>query len=413
MTDKEKDIVYNGPAVKKYVNIPSKNGKMFELNAEYRNAHRAIEEALKKAKTENGLTKINKFLTTKICSDCNGTRINKKANSTLIGGLNISQACQMTLNELVVWLPETIEQLPSDVRTMAENIVEEFMDNAKILLDLGLSYISLDRPSNTLSTGELQRVQLAKTLKNHTTGVLYVLDEPSIGLHPDNVNGLISVIERLVEDGNSIILVDHDTRILSIADYMIEMGLGAGADGGNIIAQGTLCEIENNPSSQIAPFLTNSEKIIIRNKSGEIFENGSIHIKTSEIYNVKPLDVEIPKGKLTVVSGVSGSGKTTLLLEALYPAVKAHLNGEEMPGHIMDIDCDGIKKIDLIDSVPIGKNVRSTVATYSKVLDDLRREYAKLCDEYKMADFSYNTWKVKVQNMQRHRYCINGRAIPS
>ena len=388
LTDEEKDIVYNGPVVKKYINIPSKNGKLFELNAEYRNAHRAIEEALKNAKTEKGLTKINKFLRTKVCSECEGTRLNAKARETLLGGINIAEACRMNLNDLVLWVQRVVSELPDNVREMAEDIIEEFLDNAKILLDLGLSYISLDRPSNTLSTGELQRVQIAKTLRNRTTGVLYVLDEPSIGLHPNNVDGLINVIRRLVEDGNSIILVDHDTRILSIADYMIEMGPNAGADGGNIIAQGSLSKIMDNDSSQIAPFLSNSENIIIRDKSGEIFENGSINIKTSEIHNVKPLDVEIPKGKLTAVTGVSGSGKTTLLLEALYPAVKAQIDGEKLPEGVRDIDCENIKKIDLIDSVPIGKNVRSTVATYSKVLDDLRREYAKLTDDYKMADFS-------------------------
>ncbi len=397
LTDEEKDIVYNGPAVKKYINIPSKNGKLFELNAEYRNAHKAIEEALKKAKTEKGLTKINKFLTTKVCSDCGGTRLNKKANQTILGGINLSTACEMNLQELVLWIPEVIEGLPGEMQPMAEAIAEEFMDNANILLDLGLSYISLDRPANTLSTGELQRVQLAKTLRNHTTGVLYVLDEPSIGLHPDNVDGLISVIRRLIDDGNSIILVDHDIRILSIADYMIEMGPRAGADGGNIITQGPLSEIEDDPASQIGPFLTNSEKIIIRDKSDDIFENGEISIRTSEIHNVKGLDVRIPKGKLTVVSGVSGSGKTTLLLEALYPAVKAVINGEDLPDEILDIDCEDIKKIDLIDSVPIGQNVRSTVATYSKVLDDLRREFAKLSDEYKMSDFSYNTGKLRCE----------------
>ena len=260
---------------------------------------------------------------------------------------------------------------------------------------MGLSYISLDRPSNTLSTGELQRVQIARTLRSRTTGVLYVLDEPSIGLHPKNVDGLINVIKRLVEDGNSIILVDHDTRILSIADYMIELGPAAGADGGNIISKGSLDEIMNNSSSQIAPFLTNSEKIVIRDKTGDIFENGAIRIKTDEIHNVKGMDVKIPKGKLTAVSGVSGSGKTTLLLEALYPAIKAQINGDELPGDIRDLDCEGIKKIDLIDSVPIGKNVRSTVATYSKVLDELRREFSKLSDEYKTADFSYNTGKLR------------------
>ena len=395
LTDEEKDIVYNGPAVKKYINIPSKNGKLFELNAEYRNAHKAIEEALKNAKTEKGLTKINKFLTTKVCSECGGTRLNSKARETLLGGINLAEACKMNLKDLVLWVQQVVSELPGNVREMAEDIIEEFLDNAKILLDLGLSYISLDRPSNTLSTGELQRVQIAKTLRNRTTGVLYVLDEPSIGLHPNNVDGLINVIKRLVEDGNSIILVDHDTRILSIADYMIEMGPHAGADGGNIIAQGSLDEIENNSNSQIAPFLTNSEKIIIRDKSGETFENGSISIKTSEIHNVKPLDIQIPKGKLTAVTGVSGSGKTTLLLEALYPAVKSQINDEKLPDDVRDIDCDEIKKIELIDSVPIGKNVRSTVATYSKVLDDLRREYAKLTDEYKMADFSYNTGKLR------------------
>ena len=397
LTEKEKDIVYNGPSVKKYINIPSKNGKLFELNAEYRNAHKAIEEALKNAKTEKGLTKINKFLTTKVCGDCNGTRLNSKARETLLGGINISDACKMNLKDLVLWVREVVGELPDNIREMAEEITEEFMDNAKILLDLGLSYISLDRPSNTLSTGELQRVQIAKTLRNRTTGVLYVLDEPSIGLHPNNVDGLINVIKRLVEDGNSIILVDHDTRILSIADYMIEMGPKAGADGGNIIAQGNLDEIKNNSSSQIAPFLTNSEKIIIREKPSDIFENGFIEIKTNEIHNVKPLNVQIPKGKLTVVSGVSGSGKTTLLLEALYPAINAQINDEELSDEIIDLNCEDIKKIDLIDSVPIGKNVRSTVATYSKVLDDLRREFAKLTDEYKMADFSYNTGKLRCE----------------
>ena len=347
------------------------------------------------AKTEKGLTKINKFLTTGICSACGGTRLNSKARETLLGGLNIAEACRMNLKDLVVWVRRVVDDLPANVREMAFDITEEFMDNAGILLDLGLSYISLDRPSNTLSTGELQRVQIAKTLRNRTTGVLYVLDEPSIGLHPNNVDGLINVIRRLVEDGNSIILVDHDTRILSIADYMVEMGPHAGADGGNIIAKGTLDEIKSNSSSQIGPFLTNSEDIIIRDKSGEIFENGAIGIRTSEIHNVKPLDIEIPKGKMTVVSGVSGSGKTTLLLEALYPSVKAIINNEKLPDGVKDIDCEGIKKIELIGSVPIGKNVRSTVATYSKVLDDLRREYAKLSDDYKMADFSYNTGKLR------------------
>ncbi|AMK15205.1 excinuclease ABC subunit UvrA [Methanobrevibacter olleyae] len=401
LSDKEKDIVYNGPSVKKYINIPSKNGKLFELNAEYRNAHKAVEEALKNAKTEKGLLRINKYLKVKECGECHGTRLNKRANSTLLGGINISQASKMTLEDLVKWIPKVINDLPNEMQEMANNIAEEFMDNANILLDLGLSYISLYRPSNTLSTGELQRVQLARTLRNPTTGVLYVLDEPSIGLHPSNVDGLIAVMKRLIEDGNSIILVDHDVRILKVADYMVELGPYAGYNGGNIIAKGKINEIISNKDSLIAKFLTNEEEIIIRNKSKkeDLFEYGSIELSTNEIHNVKPLDVKIPKGKLTVVSGVSGSGKTTLLLESLYPAVKSLINGESLPKTIKNINVEDIGKIDLIDSVPIGKNVRSTVATYSGVLDDLRKIFAKLDiskeKALKAADFSYNTGSLR------------------
>lgn len=401
LSDEEKDIVYNGPAVERYINIPSKNGKLFELNAVYRNAHKAVEEALKNAKTEKGLQRINKYLKTEVCTECNGTRLNKRANSTLFGGINISEASKMTLEDLVKWIPKTIGDLPEEMQEMAGNIAEEFMDNANILLDLGLSYISLDRPSNTLSTGELQRVQLARTLRNPTTGVLYVLDEPSIGLHPSNVDGLITVMKRLIEDGNSIILVDHDVRILKVADYMIELGPYAGHNGGNLIAEGTINQIETNDDSLIAKFLSNEEKIIIREKSAKdnLFEYGAMELSTKEIHNVKPLNVKIPKGKLTVVSGVSGSGKTTLLLESLYPAIKSVISNEKLPNNVDYIDCEGIGKIELIDSVPIGKNVRSTVATYSGVLDDLRKEFAKLDISkekgYNASDFSYNTGSLR------------------
>lgn len=401
LSDMEKEIIYNGASVERHINIPSKNGKLFQLNAVYRNAHKAVEEALKNAKTEKGLQRINKYLKTAVCSECNGTRVNKRANSTLLGGINISEASEMTLEDLVQWIPEVISGLPLEMQEMANNIAEEFMDNANILLDLGLSYISLDRPSNTLSTGELQRVQLARTLRNPTTGVLYVLDEPSIGLHPSNVDGLITVMRRLIEDGNSIILVDHDVRILKVADYMIELGPYAGHNGGHLIAEGTIDKIENDDGSLIGKFLSNEENVIIREKSSkeDLFEYGEIELSTNEIHNVKPLNVKIPKGKLTVVSGVSGSGKTTMLLESLYPAVKSLINDEKLDDNINFIDCEGIRKIELIDSVPIGKNVRSTVATYSGVLEDLRKEFAKLDTSkekgFKASDFSYNTGSLR------------------
>ena len=383
--------------MEKLIVIPSKNGKMFDLNVKYRNAHQAIVEALKGAKTEKGLNKINQFLSVQTCPECHGSRLNKRANSTLLNGLTLSQVSSMTLEEMVKWLPSVTESLNEEMKGMSEAIINEFMDIANILIDLGLDYLSLDRQSSTLSTGELQRVQLARTVRNHTTGILYVLDEPSIGLHPSNVDGLISVIRKLIEDGNSVILVDHDIRILEIADYLIEIGPEAGGDGGNIIFNDTLDKISDSKDSLIGPFLERNESIIIRKKASKenMFDDGFIHLKTGRIHTVKPLDVNIPKNKLTAISGPSGSGKTTLILESLYPAVKAAINKEEMPEHILDMDMNGIKKIHLLDAKPIGINVRSTIATYSGVFDDLRKLFGEMSDEYNTRDFSYNTGKLR------------------
>ncbi|OWT33322.1 excinuclease ABC subunit A [Methanobrevibacter sp. 87.7] len=397
LSDEEKEIVYHGKEVDLNVVIPFKNGKMFDLNVKYRNAHQSIVEALNGTKTEKGLNKINQFLTVMTCPECHGSRLNKRANSTLLNGLTLDELSHMTLGEIVDWLPSLITSLPNEMKNMAKVIIDEFMDIAKILMDLGLDYLSLDRKSSTLSTGELQRVQLAKTVRNHTTGILYVLDEPSIGLHPSNVDGLISVVRKLVEDGNSVILVDHDIRILSIVDYLIEIGPGAGNDGGNIIFKGSLDEISNSENSLIGPFLNKDETIIVREKATKenMFDEGTIHLKTSNIHTVKPLDVDIPKNRFTAISGPSGSGKTTLILESLFPSIKALINNEDLPEHVLDIEDNCIKRINLIDAKPIGVNVRSTIATYSGVLDDLRKLFGKLSDEYKTRDFSYNTGKLR------------------
>ncbi len=404
LTDKEKQIVYFGEEVNKYIAIPSKNGKIFELNCTYRNAYKAVEEALKKAESEKGLDRINKYLSTQICPECNGSRLNRRANSTLLNGLNLETTTKKTLGELVNWIPQIISNLPGELKEIANSISEEFMDNANALLDLGLSYISLDRASATLSTGELQRVQLARTLRNHTTGVLYVLDEPSIGLHPSNIDGLISVMNTLIKDGNSVILVDHDTRILSTADYIIEIGPSAGVHGGQVVSKGTIDEIRNNKNSLIGKYLSNQAVTIVREKAKkeDLFKFGSIQIETSPIHTVKSLNFRIPKGRLTAVTGVSGSGKTTAILESLYPAVKAVINNEILPAHVKFIEATNIKKIHLIDATPIGNNIRSTVATYSGILDDIRYLYSSLEKSkelhYKINDFSYNTGKLRCKN---------------
>lgn len=400
LTKEEQEIVYDGPMEKKHIFYRPKNGDTTlatEMDFTYYSAKATVLNALKKVKDEKSMSRVSKFLKEEVCPECHGSRINKKANSTLLGGKNLTEVCQMSLRDLDLWLPKVVDELNDEVRQMGKNILEEFMLNAEALLSLGLGYLTLDRASNTLSTGELQRVQLARTVRNRTTGVLYVLDEPSIGLHPANVDGLINLVRQLINDGNSVVLVDHDVRILKIADYMIEIGPEAGAKGGEIIAKGTIEDIIINSNSIIGPYLSDKEKVNIRKKVNkeDIFKLGKITLSTDSIHTVKPLSIEIPKGRLTTVTGMSGSGKTTLILESLYPAIKAKLNNEIMPSHIKELKADWVNKIDLIDATPIGNNVRSTVATYSGVFDDLRKLYGKISKDYTASDFSYNTGKLR------------------
>ena len=398
LTEQEKEIVYHGPAEKKHIFYKAKNSNQAgELDFTYYNAVYTVENALAKVKDEKGMKRVEKFLKEEICPDCQGTRLSAAARAPKLRGISLDKACTMPLSELVAWVRGVPGSLPEEMRPMAERICEAFLDTARRLMDLGLGYLALDRSAATLSTGERQRMQLARAVRNRTTGVLYVLDEPSIGLHPSNIVGLTGVMHDLVADGNSVILVDHDTQILKEADWIIEMGPEAGAKGGSVIAQGTIPDIEKNPSSQIGPFLSGKAETKLRSCApGEaLFAKGAIHLATSQIHTVKPLEVDIPKGRLTVVTGVSGSGKTTLVLESLVPALEARITGGGLPEHIRAIAAEGIGHIKLIDAAPIGINVRSTVATYAGVHDELRKLYAKSPDAkergYKASDFSYNT----------------------
>lgn len=402
LTEKEKDIVYHGPAEKKHIFYKAKNtNQAGELDFTYYNAVYTVENALSKVKDEKSMKRVEKFLKQDICSDCHGTRLSEKARLPKLRGISLDEACTMTLVDLVEWVKGVPTSLPQEMHPMAESICESFLTVAKRLMDLDLSYLTLDRAASTLSTGERQRMQLARAVRNRTTGVLYVLDEPSIGLHPSNIVGLNGVIQDLVADGNSVILVDHDTQILQESDYIIEMGPKAGAEGGFIVAQGSVEELENNNKSIIGGFLSGKEDTQIRKKSTEenIFENGKIHLETKQIHTVKPLKVDIPKGKLTVVTGVSGSGKTTMVLESLVPAIESITSNKKMPEHIEKIDAEDIKFVKLIDATPIGINVRSTVGTYANIHDELRKVYAKNPKAkelgYKAGDFSYNTGKLR------------------
>ena len=404
LTDKEKEIVYHGPAEKKHILYHAKksdSNDFAELDFTYFNAVYTVENALAKVKDEKGMKRVEKFLREDSCPECHGTRLSAAARAPKLRGLSLDQACAMTLSQLVSWVSDVPGSLPEEMRPMAESICEAFLSTAKRLMDLGLGYLTLDRSAATLSTGERQRMQLARAVRNRTTGVLYVLDEPSIGLHPSNIVGLTGVMHDLVADGNSVILVDHDTQILKEADWIVEMGPEAGAGGGHVIAQGTIPAIEANPASQIGPFLSGTAETKLRNRAAKenLFADGKIRLSTNQIHTVKPLEVEIPKGRLTLVTGVSGSGKTTLVLESLVPALQARIDGRPLPGHVRALEAEGIAHVKLIDATPIGINVRSTVATYAGVHDDLRKLYAKSAEArqkgYTASDFSYNTGSLR------------------
>ena len=402
LTEKEKDIVYHGPAVKKHIFYHAKNSNQAgELDFTYYNAVYTVENALAKVKDEKGMKRVEKFLKEDVCPDCGGTRLSQAARAPKLRGIGLDDACKMTLTELMQWVTGVPSSLPAPMRPMAQSICASFQTVAQRLMELGLGYLTLDRAASTLSTGERQRMQLARAVRNRTTGVLYVLDEPSIGLHPCNIDGLIAVMRDLVTDGNSVLLVDHDTRILRQADWLIEMGPQAGAQGGSVIAQGTVEHLIHDPNSCIGPFLSTAPRAPMRQQTdaSALFDAGRIHLSTGAIHTVKPLCVDIPKGRLTVVTGVSGSGKTTLILESLIPGLQAFIAGTNRPAHVLDVQAPGIDSVKLIDATPIGLNVRSTVATYANVHDELRKIYAKTPDAkqqgYKAGDFSYNTGKLR------------------
>lgn len=390
----EKEIVLNGPEEKKHIAVTSKKG-VHELDFTFRNARLTVTEELKRAEDEKRLARVSRFLSERVCPACHGTRLSPAAAAPRIGGIGLAEATAKTLEELVEWAAEVPAALPEEMRTLAAGLVDTLVRMARRLLDLGLGYLALDRAGSTLSTGERQRVQLARAVRNETTGVLYVLDEPSIGLHPSNIRGLKGVIADLLDEGNSVVMVDHDPLVLRQAEHLIEIGPGSGREGGRVVATGTVAEVDAHPQSRIGGYLTGREQVRVRSAASEaeMFSHGTVGLRTAKLHTVHPAEVAIPRGRLTVVTGVSGSGKSTLVLDSLVPALRA--GDRPLPQHVLGIDSGGIEKVNVVDATPIGTNVRSTVATYSGVLDDLRRSYARL-DSARAAgltagDFSYNT----------------------
>ncbi len=402
LSEEEKHIVYDGPMEKRHILYRPKNkdsATFAEMDFTYYSASATVLNALNKVKDEKSMKRVEKFLKEEECPECHGTRLSEAARAPKLMGISLDQACMMTLKESVEWVKQVPSSMPEDMKAMAENICESYLETAKRLMDLGLGYLTLDRAGSTLSTGERQRMQMARAVRNRTTGVLYVLDEPSIGLHPANIVGLNGVMHDLVKDGNSVLLVDHDIQILKESGWLIELGPKAGADGGRVIAEGTLEDIRHNSKSVIGPYLQDRKNEYRAMDKEELFSHGRIHMETGQIHTVKPLSVDIPKNRLTVVTGMSGSGKTTMILESLVPALDAVCNGGKMPDHVKVLQAEGIRHVKLIDAVPIGINVRSTVATYANVHDELRKIYGRTKEAkekgYKAGDFSYNTGSLR------------------
>ncbi|MGK2349505.1 excinuclease ABC subunit UvrA [Actinomyces sp. W5033] len=420
LTAREREIVFHGPAEKKHIlYVNDKTGVAAEMDFTYYSAVRTVKNALSKVKDERGMRRVEKFLHEAVCPECHGSRLSAAVRATRLRGIGLDEACAMALADLLEWVDAVPASVPADLRAMAEQIIDELRVTARRLTDLGLGYLSLDRASSTLSTGERQRVQLARAVRNRTTGVLYVLDEPSIGLHPHNLRGLTGVIEDLLADGNSVLLVDHDAELLRRADWLLEIGPGSGVEGGTVVLSAPVAQVVDGraPSwsvglatagesadSLIRPFLTGRATVRVREEvpAAQVFDEGWLRLETAPIHTVHALEVEIPQQRLTAVTGVSGSGKTTLVLEALVPALRSLEADTPLPHPATSLDPGATRRVVVVDATPIGANVRSTVATYSGVMDGLRRAYAALPEARASGlgpgDFSYNTGSLRCEH---------------
>jgi excinuclease ABC subunit A len=394
LTDREKNIVLHGEPVRRPVTLHSgRNGRTVQLSVNYDNAVAAVERSLR---SDNERTRrlVQRFLITRVCSVCHGTRLRPEALASQLAGRNLAEISALSLGELRGFMAGLPSGLPAELSRLTTGLLAELNGRLTPLLDVGLTYLTLDRAGATLSTGERQRIELTSTVRASTTGMLYVLDEPSVGLHPSNVAGLLTTITALAGNGNSVVVVEHEREVIRSADWVIELGPGAGAKGGTVIAQGPPGRLETDPQSVIGPFLAGAAAVT-RDRPARPGPGGQMVIEIGDLYNLHGLTAAFPVGQLTALAGPSGAGKTALVLDSLIPAAGALLSGSALPEHVRRLDLGGIRQVVQVDASPIGQNARSTPATYSGAFDQIRREFAESAyarrRRWKPGHFSFNT----------------------
>ncbi len=404
LTDHERDIVLHGEPVKQQVTLHSgRNGRAVQLSVNYDNAIAAVTRSLA-SNNDRTRSLVQRFLVTRVCSVCHGTRLRPEALASLLGGRNLAEISALTLDDLRDFAAGLPPGLPAELSRITTGLLAELNGRLTPLLDVGLGYLTLDRAGASLSTGERQRIELTSTVRASTTGMLYVLDEPSVGLHPSNVAGLRKTLAALAGNGNSIVVVEHEREIIRAADWVIEIGPAAGAKGGTVIAQGTPGQLEADPHSVIGPFLAGAAAVTRDRPAqlspgqaspGQASPGGEIVVEVGDLYNLHDVTATFPLHRLTALAGPSGAGKTALILDSLIPAARALLSGSALPGHVRHLALAGIRQVVQVDASPIGQNARSTPATYSGAFDQIRRVFAESAyarrRRWKPGHFSFNT----------------------
>ena len=395
LTDHERDIVLHGEPVKRQVTLSSgRNARSVTLSVNYDNAVTAVERSLR---SDNERTRrlVQRFVVTRVCSVCHGTRLRPEALTSQLGGRNLAEISALSLGELQGFMAGLATGLPAELSRVTTGLLAELDGRLTPLLDVGLAYLTLDRAGASLSTGERQRIELTSTVRASTTGMLYVLDEPSVGLHPSNVQGLLKTITALAGNGNSVVVVEHEREVIRSADWIIELGPAAGAKGGTVIAQGPPGELERDPLSIMGPFLAGAAAVTRDRPPAHPGPGGQITLEIADLYNLHDVTAAFPLQRLTALAGPSGAGKTALILDSLIPAAKALLTGSPLPGHVRRLDLGGIRQVVQVDASPIGQNARSTPATYSGTFDEIRRLFADSPyarrRRWKPGHFSFNT----------------------